>query len=263
MGSSLFMQSVRDFFTLKMMKYSVVPFIVTMILLYGLFFYFAGSMLDQLHHATLQVMQSQSSVQNGVVTSSTTTSNVEGSSSIINFLLTHFAATWALSFLFYIVGTMLVLAVSIVIAVIVISFLTPFILKEIKARHYPEVEMKGEDNIFGALWHVIVSFLIMLVMYILFIPFYFIPILNVIVLNLPMYYLFHKILTYDVASNIVSKTEQKKIMFFAGNSIRLRTFLLYLISLIPFAILFGGVFYVIFIGHTYFVEAKKLRASFE
>ena len=101
----------------------------------------------------------------------------------------------------------------------------------------------------------------MVLMLIAFIPFYFVPVLNVIMLNIPIYYFFHKMLTYDVTSNINTNDEYKKIMFFAGNDMRIKTFVLYLISLIPFAILFGGIFYVIFMGHAYFRETRELRLS--
>jgi hypothetical protein len=259
-NNSIVMTSVRDFFTLKMMKYSVLPFIATMVVMYILFFYFAGNMLEHLHQATLQVSQSQTTLNNGVTTSNTYSGTFEGSS-ILTFLMSHVITAWIFSFFFYVLGSMFILAVSILMAIIVIAFLTPYILKELQRKHYQDVQMKGHGNILLSFWHIFKSLLIAIVLLVLFIPFYFIPILNVFMLNLPIYYFFHKILTYDVASSIVTEDENKKIFFFSGNKIRIRTFILYLISLIPFAVLFGGVFYVIFIGHTYFIEAKKLRSS--
>jgi hypothetical protein len=64
---------------------------------------------------------------------------------------------------------------------------------------------------------------------------------------------------YDVSSNICTKEEDMKIRFFYGSTLRLKTLGLYLISLIPFVIFFASVFYVIYLGHSYFIEVKKMR----
>jgi hypothetical protein len=66
-------------------------------------------------------------------------------------------------------------------------------------------------------------------------------------------------ITYDISSNIATAEEDKQIKFFSKNKLRVKTILLYLISLIPFTIFFGAIFYVIYLGHTYFQEVKKLR----
>jgi len=91
------------------------------------------------------------------------------------------------------------------------------------------------------------------------IPFYFIPILNIIAFNLPLYYFFHKMLVYDISSNMTTREENEKIKYFNKNSLRAKTLFLYLISLIPFTIFFTAVFYVIYLGNTYFIEVRKLR----
>ena len=255
---NIFTQSVKDFFTLQMIKYSVVPFIVTMIVIYALFFYFASATLDQLHQASLHVEQSQLSVINGVQNSNSYVGDFEGSS-IVSFLMSHVATAWMVSILFYTIGSMFALLISIFIAVIVIAFLTSFVLKELHKRHYSDIEMRGDDNFFISLFNVLKWIILTVVMLVLFIPFYFIPILNVIMFNIPLYYFFHKMITYDVSSHINTNNEYKKIMFLSGNDIRVKTFILYLISIIPFAILFGGIFYVIFIGHSFFRETRMLR----
>lgn len=258
--NEIFIASIKDFFTMKMMKYSVAPFIATMVIIYALFFYFASSTIDQLHQATLHIEQTQSNVIDGVENTDSYIADFKGSS-VVEFLMGHAITAWMVTFLFYTIGSMFALIISIFIAIIVIAFLTPFVLKELQRRHYVDVEMRGHDNFFISILKVLKWFFIMVLMLIVFIPFYFVPILNVIMFNIPMYYFFHKMLTYDVSSCINTNKEYKKIMFFAGNDMRIKTFVLYLVSLIPFAILFGGIFYVIFIGHAYFRETRELRLS--
>ena len=259
-NDNIFITSIKDFFSLKMMKFSIAPFFIAVLLVYTIVFYFAHLTIKDLRHASLHVEHSQTTIVAGLESVDTTGLDFQGSS-IMSFLMSHAFTSWIVAFLVYTMGSMLALIVTIFISLTAITFLTPFILKNIHNKHYPDIEMKGYDNIFWSILKIFRWFIIMLGMFLLFIPFYFIPILNVIMFNLPMYYFFHKILTYDVASNICTKNEYKKIMFFAGTEVRIKTFVLYLFSLIPFAILFTGVFYIILMGHTYFRETKELRES--
>ncbi len=101
----------------------------------------------------------------------------------------------------------------------------------------------------------------MILLFILLIPFYFIPLVNIVAINIPLYYFFHKMLTFDVSSSICTKEEAKQIAFFNAKNLRVKTALLYLLSLVPFAIFFGAIFFIIYLGHTYFLEVKKIRVS--
>lgn len=99
----------------------------------------------------------------------------------------------------------------------------------------------------------------MFLLFILFIPLYFIPIINLIAINLPIYYFFHKLLTFDVASTILTEDEYKLIHAKKAGAFRFRTLLLYFLSMIPSIMLFSAVFYIIYLGHSYFQELQKLR----
>ena len=248
--------SIKDFLTAKMLKFSVLPFLATLFLMYLFFFALAGAGIDAL--GTMEVQTTQTSMQNGIPHTETTQGTLEGSS-IIKFLMSYTLTSWLASFLIYALGGLATLYVSIIMALIVIGFLTPYILKEIHKRHYSDVEVHSYSNPLTSLLRVIKYFSIMLILFFFLIPFYFIPILGIVAFNLPLYYFFHKMITFDVASNIVTREEKGLISYKLGNSLRLKTLSLYLISLIPFAIFFGAVLYVIYLGHTYFIEAKKIQ----
>ena len=173
--------------------------------------------------------------------------------------MSHAITSWIATFLIYAVGGFFTLYLSIIVAILVIGFLTPYVLKELQLKHYNDIEMIGYSNIITALLSVLKWASIMLLLFFLFIPLYFIPLVNIVAFNFPLYYFFHKVLTFDVASTICTKEEDNLIKFRNANELRLKTLLLYLISLIPFAIFFGAVFYVIYIGNTYFIETRKLR----
>jgi len=254
--SSTLLLSIKDLFTSKMLKYSILPFVLSMIVLYVLFFVVAGVGLDSL--GSMEVSTTQTSIENGVPHTDSFNATLEGSA-IIQFLMSHAITSWIATFLVYTVGSFLTLYMSIFVALIIVGFLTPTILKEVQKRHYSDVEMIGHSNIFQALFLMLKWIFIMLLMFILFIPLYFIPIVNILAFNLPLYYFFHKMMTYDVSSAICTKDESMKIKFFHASTLRLKTLGLYLVSLIPFVVFFASVFYIIYLGHSYFLETKNIR----
>jgi hypothetical protein len=227
-----------------------------MIVLYTLFFLVAGVGLDSL--GSMDVQTTQTTVINGVPNTDTFSATLEGTA-LIQWLMSHAITSWIATFLVYTVGSFLTLYFSIFVALIIVGFLTPTILKEIQKRHYPDVEMTGHSNLFEALFLMLRWVLVMILMFIVFVPLYFIPLVNIIAFNLPLYYFFHKMMTYDVGSTICTKEEDMKIKFFHASTLRLKTLGLYLISLIPFVVFFASVFYIIYLGHSYFIETRKMR----
>lgn len=250
--------SLKDLFTAKMIKYSLLPFILSMIVLYFLFFVVAGIGLDAL--GTMNVETTSTTIQNGVPHTDSFSATLEGTA-LIQWLMSHAITSWIATFLVYTVGSFLTLYFSIFVALIIVGFLTPTILREIQLRHYSDVEMVGHSNILESLFLMLKWLLVMIIMFIAFIPLYFIPLVNIVAFNLPLYYFFHKMMTYDVGSTICTKEEAMKIKFFHATTLRLKTLGLYLISLIPFLVFFSSVFYIIYLGHAYFLETRKMRSE--
>ena len=254
--SNTLILSIKDLFSVKMIKYSIMPLVISLIVMYLIFFVIAGYGLNQL--GSMDIQSSQTVMQNGIPHTDSFSATLQGTA-LIKFLMSHAITSWIATFLVYTIGSFLTLYFSIFIALIIIGFLTPFILKEIQLRHYEDVEMIGYSNIIESIFLLIKWLLIMFVMFIVFIPLYFIPLLNIVAFNFPLYYLFHKVITYDVSSNICTKEEAMKIKFFNATNLRLKTLGLYLVSLIPFVVFFVSVFYIIYIGNSYFIETKKMR----
>jgi hypothetical protein len=254
--NSVLLLSIKDLFTGKMVKYSILPFILSMFVMYILFFYVAGAGLDSL--GTMQVHSTQTNFVNGVPNTDSFSATLQGTA-LIQWLMSHAITSWIATFLVYTVGSFLTLYFSIFVALIIVGFLTPTILKEIQRRHYPDVELIGHSNVFKSLLLTLQWALLMIIMFIVFIPLYFIPIVNIIAFNLPLYYFFHKMMTHDVSSTICTKDEAIQIKFFHASTLRLKTLGLYLISLIPFVVFFASVFYIIYLGHSYFIETRKIR----
>jgi len=256
--SELFFLSIKDFFTPTMLKFSVLPFIISIVIMYILFFVVAGIGLDQL--GSLDVQTTQTTLENGIPHTETISAQLEGTA-IIQFLMSYTITSWIATFLVYTIGGFFTLYISIYVAIIIIGLLTPYVLKVLQQRYYQDIEIVGYSNIFESLFLTLRWTLTMLALFLVLIPFYFIPLVNIIAFNLPLYYFFHKMLSFDIASTITTKDENKQIKYFYSTKLRLKTLALYLTSLIPFAVYFGAIFYVIYLGHTYFIEVKKLRES--
>lgn len=250
--------ALKDLFTAKMLKYSLLPFIFSMLILYALFFVVAGIGLESL--GSMQVNTTETSIVNGVQNTDTFQATLEGTA-LVKWLMGSAVTSWIATFLVYTIGSFLTLYFSIFVALIVVGFLTPTILRELQRRQYSDVELIGHSNIAEALFLTVKWALIMFIMFILFIPLYFIPIVNIVAFNLPLYYFFHKMMTYDVGSTICTKEENMKIKFFHSTTLRLKTLGLYLLSLIPFVVFFASVFYIIYLGHSYFLETRKMRSE--
>jgi len=256
MKDNILLLSIKDFFTPKMLKYALLPFIITVIIMYILFFIIAGIGVDNL--TTLDVQSTQTTIQNGVEHTESLTAKLQGLE-IIQFLMSYAITSWIATFLIYTIGSFLTIYVSIFIAIIIIGFLTPSVLRELQSRHYDDVEIIGHSNLATTLLSILKWTFVMLMLFILLVPFYFIPLVNIIAFNLPLYYFFHKMLTFDISSNICSYEEAKQVKYFNKTSLRLKTLALYLLSLIPFVIFFVAIFYIIYIGNTYFIEVRRIR----
>ncbi|APW66164.1 hypothetical protein LPB137_10000 [Poseidonibacter parvus] len=249
----IFSRSVKDFLTSEMLKIALIPLIVTMIFLYILFFTAADFGISALQ----EIAQAS---QNGeeIVVDESAPFYFVWATYVIIFLFKYSFTSYIAGFLLYTVGTIVVLNISVILTIIVIGFLTPIILKKVHKKHYSHLSLHGFGTLLSPLWVLFKSLLMMMLLFILFIPLYFVPLINIIAFSLPLYYFFHKLLNYDVSSTILSQEEFKVIYKKEANTVRLRTLLLYFVSMIPFITLFTAVFYIIYLGNGYFVKLEEM-----
>lgn len=250
----IILKSVKDFFTSSMLKIALVPLIVTMIILYMFFFAAADFGITSLHEIAAASQNGQE-----VVIDENAPFYFIWATYLIVFLFKYSFTSWIAGFLLYTIGTVIVLQASVILSIVVIGFLTPMILSILHKRHYSHLVLHGYGSLFSPLWVLFKSAIMMIVLFIVLIPVYFIPFLNFIAFALPFYYFFHKLLNYDVSSTILSKEEYEIIYKKEGNNFRLRTLFLYFVSMIPFATLFTAVYYIIYLGHAYFIKLEELQ----
>lgn len=249
MNQNIWVLSLQDFFTKKMLTYAIAPFLFTLIVIYSIFFSAANATLDSMQQ-NIQIEKSYTTTENGVTHTESSSEVYSGDNAFLRFLMEYSLTSWLVSFFVFTIGGMIMFVVAIFSAVLIIGFLTPGILKELQRRHYPEIALEGHGNAFSSLFHSLKYLFITFLLLIVLIPLYFIPIINIIAFNFPFYYLFHKFYMLDVGTTALIKEEYKQMMYMNANKVRMTTVLLYAISLIPFAALFTPVFNVIVLGHT-------------
>jgi len=250
---NLLILSIKDFLTKKMLSFSLLPLVITTVVMYILFFSFADISIDQ-----FSINSSTTTIENGVTHTDSISTFVENSD-LFHFLTNNSFTSSIGSFLVYSIGAFLTLYLSIFIAIIVVGFLTPNILKELHTRHYGHLEMTGYSNFVESIFLLFKWSATMMLLFFLLIPLYFIPIINIIALHFPLYYFFHKMLNYDIASTICLREEAKEIRFKYTWDLRLKTLAMYILSLVPFTVFFTAVFYIVYLGNTYFTHLEKIK----
>lgn len=180
----------------------------------------------------------------------------------------HLAWFYSLAVVQIIIGFLSVLSASFIIvfasvffAIFIVSFLTPFICKALNDKYYRQTRQNSVSThkvILATLW-ILVKFLLFfcLATIALIVPF-----VNVFVYYIVIYYLFHKLLLLDVASNVLSNDDFAA--FYSRTSpleFKFSTLCFYLLASVPFVGLFLQVFYVIFLSHLFYQKVLKISPS--
>lgn len=277
---SLFTLSLKDFFTPYFLGLALLPLIITLSILFVSLSFAMQTLNEKINSVHIEkttqtyTSPTQSQTESSVNITfddnkSTTTSLFDinpmalfesiQSSQVLASMLQNEYLRWILEKIIFLVASYFILILAVIIAVIIVGFFTPLVVKKLKSRHYPPFEIKGHGSLLYVIWYAVKSFLIMLLLYLVLIPFYFIPVLNIIAFNLPAFYFFHKMLIFDVGSTLNTKEEYLRIKATVGNQILLRTFLMYLLTMVPFVGVFFPLLFVIYLSHIFMNETIELR----
>jgi len=241
----LIKKSIADFFSPKLLVYSVVPFLVSFAIFLYLYLGVGGEWIDSFKH----------SIENGTVPFLNADEHP-----ILTYILTIGIFKWLFSIFFYLVGAIAVILLTVIVSVTIVGFFTPKIVKIIRDKHYPNFVIKNDDFTIGTtIWHYIKVFSIFVLLFLVALPFLFIPGVNFFAINIPFYYLFHNMLILDVGSSITSKEEFKTLTKKHKLLFRTTTLSEYGISLIPLMGMVLQVLFVIILAHQFFAKSMELR----
>jgi ABC-type sugar transport system permease subunit len=225
-------KSLNDFFSAKFLTLSIAPILIVFSIVFGVYF------VTDFDFVSLSIMNS--------------------SSSWFGWILSIPGVSWLVNAFLYILIWGLLIVVSVVLSIIVVGFFTPKIVKEVQKRHYPDIKISDEFTLAKSFTHYIKIFFIFFTLLALTMPLAILPGINLAIIYLPFYYLFHNFLVLDVGSSIVNPKEFKEIVKNNKALFRSTTLTLYLISLIPFSGILLQVFYVIVIAHEFFMKREEL-----
>ena len=243
--SDILRKSLADFKTPVFLGLSLLPFIVISVLFGYLYFNFGGDLL----------LQIQIALDAGRVPFLDPAKHPW-----LTYVLTFSFFKWVFTIFFYLLGIIIVIVFSVIIAGIIIGFFTPLIVKTIQKKHYKEFKFTNKDFTFiASIPYFLKIITVFLILGFIALIFMFVPALNFIAINIPFFYLFHNFMILDVGSNIVSKDEFKKITKKYKTLFRSTTAILYSISLVPVLGVFMQVFYVIVLAHEFFQKAEQER----
>lgn len=252
-SGNLFGKALQDFLSIRFMAMTTVPFIATLVLGLVVLGFLSGEFFDLLNAAA------QANQDPGAAGAQEDLARFAQTYPLISALLGSFVFKLIAGTLFYLIGGGIAILFSVVLAVIIVGFLTPAIVREIHRRHYAAVERKSHGSVLGYLGFMLKQFLLFLLFWFVSLPFYFVPLINLVAINAPFYFLFHRLLTRDVAGEIFDAAEAKRFFKVAKWRLMSTTLILFLISLIPLAGLLLQVFFVIVLTHQMFMETGTVR----
>ena len=258
MKADILTASVKDFFTPRYLGMSLVPFVITLILMF-----FA---LAHIAHELIGFLQSAGPAQAPDGTDSIEALKFEflrliSEYPIISLIAGHALFQWVAGILFYVIGGGLALLLAMVVAVVVTGFFTPWIVKGIQRRHYAHVELKGHGNLFTYLLFALKTLAVFFLLFLVSLPFYFVPLVNLVAMNGPFYYLFHHMIVQDVTGEVNDRREAKRIFRATRWSLMGTTLLLFLVTLVPVVGIFLQVYIIILLAHFFLSETEELREA--
>ncbi|NPA73230.1 MAG: EI24 domain-containing protein [Epsilonproteobacteria bacterium] len=242
---NVFDKSIKDFFKMKFLLLSTLPFLLSFFILGAVFLYGGSEFLNMLLNP---------SSGNGI---EQVDPNIHP---IISYILTFALVKWVFVTFFYLFGTILIVLISVIIGVIVIGFFTPYIVKNIQEDSYPNY-IRSQMELKEVIWLYAKTFLIFIFLIIVCIPLLLFPGVNLFIFHVPFYYLFHNLLLIDIGSNIEDLQRYKMIVEKEKKSFMISTLIFYVLSLIPIVGLFLQVFFVIFLTHLFFEKSIQISQA--
>lgn len=240
MQDLILVKALKDFFTGKFLFLSLAPFLVPVLVLGGFFLYGSSEFL---------VMLEEGSVSGDF------TYVDESAYPIFAYLLGFAVFHWIVMTLFVVFGTFGVVLLSLVIAIITVGLLTPYIVKLVRKRHYPYIEPATEDSLLFSMWSIFKIFLKFLFLFLCTLPFLILPFVNFMIFQLPFFYLFYKMMMYDMTASGVSIDAEQVI-----RENRIYLFIImaffFFVSIIPMIGLLMQVFIVTYLSHFILTNSK-------
>ncbi len=249
--------TLQDFFTFKMLRLVLIPFLIMLCFSFFIFYTFSSYEFSSYHQELIHHSQTFKSEQISYFSSSFTQSSKGFFASILAFIL----GSSLFLFIFYSFAFVFLAIFSNFFALVILGFLSPIILNTLRLKHYQDLEFQSGSNILDSVFELFKAVFIFLLLLVVFIPLYFIPLVNFFAFNFCFYYLFHRLLISDILVNISNKKQAKHLYFLNKTNLRVKTLLFYFCSFLPFIGVFITLFFMIYLGHTCINQKIELEET--
>ena len=245
MHNATIVRASKDFFTGRFLFLSLAPFIVPVLILGSFFVYGSSEFITLLQEGSVNGDYSYID---------------EKAYPILTYLLGFSVFHWLLMTLFVVLGTFGVVLLSLVIAVITVGFLTPYIVNAVRKKNYLHVKKSEGEGFLVALLSIFKIFMKFILLFLCTLPFLLLPFVNFFIFQLPFFYLFYKLMMYDLVSSGVCEDAENII-----KENRLYLFVVmgffFFLSLIPMFGLLLQVFFVVYLSHFILNKSKAVELS--
>ena len=243
MHNSTLVKASKDFFTGKFLFLSLAPFIAPIVIL-GAFFVYGSSEFFTL-------------LQEGS-TSGDYSYIDENAYPTLTYLLSFTVFHWLIMTLFVLLGTFGIVLFSLVIAVITVGLLTPYIVSLVRKNSYLHVKKANGDGFLFSLWNIFKIFMKFILLILCVLPFLLLPFINFFIFQLPFFYLFYRLMMYDlISSGVCADAEhiirENRLYLFVVMGI------FFFLSLIPLFGLLLQVFFVVYLSHFILNRSKSIE----
>jgi len=161
------------------------------------------------------------------------------------------------SILFFLSSAMAVYYLFLMVYSIFMGFFAGVFIKDIGERYYPSLQHHG-IGMGHYVWVLVKTVLVSLLLLVLFSPLMFVPLLNILLL-IPVFYLFHRLLVLEIVSVLNTKAEYALIQKRFGAQTRLVSALCFAMTLIPIVGVIIYPYYVIVMSHFVYGKTQDLR----
>jgi len=188
--------------------------------------------------------------------------NVDTGYRIINWMLKFLASSYLAGILtaiiYFVFGGILVVFFNTA-ATMVAGMLAPFVVKYVLREHYPDFKPAKGLSMFGSFLTLMEYAIIMCVMFVLFIPLFFVPIIGLIAFYLPFWYFFHKTILMDTWDVV---PDRKKVYKNHRGKIRITTMGMFtLASVLPVVGVFLQIYYFTVMTHMGILASKEAKVN--
>jgi hypothetical protein len=243
MHNSTLVKASKDFFSGKFLFLSLAPFIAPVLILGTFFVYGSSEFLTLLQEGSASGDYSYID---------------ENTYPTLAYLLGFTVFHWLIMTLFVLLGTFGVVLFSLVIAVITVGLLTPYIVSLVRKKSYIHVKRADGDGFLFSLWSIFKIFMKFILLLLCVLPFLLLPFVNFFIFQLPFFYLFYRLMMYDLVSSGLCPDAE-----FIIKENRLYLFIVmgifFFLSLIPLFGLLLQVFFVVYLSHFILNKSQSIE----